>query len=138
MISVKEAKEKIEEKVGLLQPKIVSLHQACGLTLAADVFAKFDIPAFAQSSMDGYAIRFEDKDFPLSVQEEIAAGDSNSYSITEKQAARIFTGAPVPANADTVVMQEKVTIKDGTVLINDKQLHKGDYVRSKGAEIHEA
>lgn len=135
MISVREAKEKIEEKVSLLQPKVLPLQEACGLTLAADVFAKFDIPAFAQSSMDGYAIQFEKKDQPLFIQNKIAAGDSNLYSITSNQAARIFTGAPLPANADTVVMQEKVTVEKGNILINDPGLQKGNHVRNIGAEI---
>ncbi len=135
MISVKEAKQKIEEKVGLLQPKVLPLQKIAGLSLAGDVYAKFDIPAFAQSSMDGYAIRFEDKDLSLSIQSKIAAGDVNSYSISSKQAARIFTGAALPANADTVVMQEKVDVEDGNVLIKDEQLKSGDHVRNRGAEI---
>jgi len=135
MISVKEAKEKIEEKVGLLQPKVLPLQKICGLTLAENVYAKFDIPSFAQSSMDGYAIKFEDKDVPLSAQNKIAAGDSDSHSLSSNHAARIFTGAPLPANADTVVMQEKVVVEDGKILIKDDNLKQGDYVRNKGAEI---
>ncbi len=75
------------------------------------------------------------RDLPLFVREKIAAGDSKSYSLSAKQAARIFTGAPLPTNADTVVMQEKVVLKDGTVLIKDDNLQKGDYVRNQGAEI---
>lgn len=135
MISVKEAKEIIEKKVVLLQTTIMPLRNTCGLTLAENAYSKFDIPSFAQSSMDGYAIRFEDRHFPLSIQSEIAAGDLNSYSITAKHAARIFTGAPLPANADTVVMQEKVDAQNGTVFIKDKSLQQGDYVRNRGAEI---
>jgi molybdopterin molybdotransferase len=135
MISVKEAKQKIEEKVGLLQPKVLPLKQMAGLTLAEDVYAKFDIPAFAQSSMDGYAIQFQEKDFLLRIQNKIAAGDGNSYIINSKHASRIFTGAALPANADTVVMQEKVIIEDGAILIKDTNLKKGDYVRNIGAEI---
>jgi molybdopterin molybdotransferase len=135
MISVKEAKEKIEEKVALLQPKVMALQAIYGLTLAENVHAKFDIPSFAQSSMDGYAIRFEDKNFPLSIQNKIAAGDSTSYTITKNESARIFTGAPLPANADTVVMQEKVVVEDGKLLIKDDALQKGDYVRNVGTEI---
>jgi molybdopterin molybdotransferase len=135
MISVKEAKQKIEEKVSLLQPKVLPLQKIAGLTLAGDVYAKFDTPSFAQSSMDGYAIQFEEKDFLLSIQSKIAAGDANSYSIGSKHAARIFTGAALPSNADTVVMQEKVVVENGSILIKDTGLQKGDYVRNKGAEI---
>ena len=135
MISVKEAKQKIEEKVGLLQPKVLPLEKVCGLILAENVYAKSDIPAFEQSSMDGYAFLFEEKDFPLLIQNKIAAGDSNLYKINSKQASRIFTGAPLPTGADTVVVQEKVVVKDGNILIKDIDLQKGNSVRPKGSEI---
>ena len=135
MISVKEAKQKIEEKVGLLQPKVLPLEKVCGLILAENVYAKSDIPAFEQSSMDGYAFLFEEKDFPLLIQNKIAAGDSNLYKINSKQASRIFTGAPLPTGADTVVVQEKVVVKDGNILIKDIDLQKGNNVRPKGSEI---
>ncbi|HEY5463660.1 MAG TPA: gephyrin-like molybdotransferase Glp [Hanamia sp.] len=135
MISVKEAKQKIEEKVGLLQPKVLPLEKVSGLVLAENVYAKFDIPAFEQSSMDGYAFLFEEKDFPLLIQNKIAAGDINVYKINSKQASRIFTGAPLPTGADTVVMQEKVVVKDGNILIKDIDLQKGNNVRPKGSEI---
>ncbi|MGN6803006.1 MAG: molybdopterin molybdotransferase MoeA [Ginsengibacter sp.] len=135
MISVKEAKEKIAENVGLLQPKVLPLEQANGLVLAEPVSAKFDIPSFRQSSMDGYAFRFGDKNFPLEIQNKIAAGDSSSYSIFKMEAARIFTGAPLPENADTVVMQEKVNVKDEKVFIDDDSLKEGDFVRPIGSEI---
>ncbi|MDE3182281.1 MAG: molybdopterin molybdotransferase MoeA [Bacteroidota bacterium] len=138
MISVKEAKQKIEEKVGLLQPQVLPLQQMAGLTLSGDVYAKFDIPAFAQSSMDGYAIQFKEKDLPLRIQNKIAAGDGNSYFLSPGHASRIFTGAALPANADTVVMQEKVIIEDGNIVIKAADLKKGDHVREKGAEIKSA
>ena len=124
MISVKEAKQKIEEKVGLLQPQVLPLQQMAGLTLSGDVYAKFDIPAFTQSSMDGYAIQFKEKDLPLKIQNKIAAGDGNSYFLSPGHASRIFTGAALPANADTVVMQEKVIIEDGNIVIKDTELQK--------------
>lgn len=135
MISVKEAKKIIAEKVGSLQPKVLPLEQANGLVLAEPVTAKFDIPSFRQSSMDGYAFRFGDKNFPLEIQNKIAAGDSSFYSISKKEAARIFTGAALPENADTVVMQEKVNVKDEMLFIHDEHLKEGDYVRPIGSEI---
>lgn len=135
MISVKEAKAIIAKNVGLLQPEVLPLQETLGLTLAKNVYAKFDIPSFAQSSMDGYAFLFEEKDFPLTIQNEIAAGDDKLYSISAKHAARIFTGAPLPQGADTVVMQEKARVEDGKLFIEENDLQKGNYVRSKGAEI---
>src|SRR5665213_3683065 len=91
MISVTEAKQKIDEKVRLLQPTILPLQEIAGLILAEDVYSKFDIPSFDQSSMDGYAIRFQEKDFPLEIANSIAAGDGKLYKINSKQTARIFT-----------------------------------------------
>ncbi len=135
MISVKEAKQKIDKKVGLLQPTILPLHEITGLTLAENVYAKFDIPSFDQSSMDGYAIRFQEKDLQLEITNMIAAGDGKSYKIDSKQAARIFTGAPLPQGADTVVMQEKVKIENEKLVIKDTSLQKGNNVRKKGIEI---
>lgn len=135
MISVKEAKKIIDKNVGLLQPEVLPLHEVSELVLAAGVYAKIDIPSFPQSSMDGYAFLFEEKDIPLTIQNKIAAGDDKHYSISSKEAARIFTGAPIPEGADTVVMQEKVNVEDGKIIILDKELQKANNVRSKGAEI---
>ena len=59
MISVSEAKKIISENVTVLIPVSLSLHQTAGLTLAEDIYASMDIPAFPQSSMDGYAFSFE-------------------------------------------------------------------------------
>lgn len=135
MISVKEAKELIDENVALLQPQTLPIQKIRGLVLAEDVYANRDFPAFAQSSMDGYAIRFSEKEVPLFIRDKIAAGDTHIYTLDPKEAMRIFTGAPLPENADTVVMQEKVIIKNGHLVIKDETLLKGDYVRKKGAEI---
>jgi molybdopterin molybdotransferase len=135
MISVKEAKAIIDKNVALLQAKVLPLKEAQGLILAENVYAKMDIPSFEQSSMDGYAFLFEEKDFPLGIQNKIAAGDNHLHMISSKQAARIFTGAPLPQGADTVVMQEKVTVEDGKIFIRDNDLEKGNYLRKKGDEI---
>lgn len=135
MISVTEAKQKIDEKVGLLHPAILPLQEVAGLMLAEDVYSKFDIPSFDQSSMDGYAIRFLEKDFPLEIANSIAAGDGKFYKINSKQTARIFTGAPLPQGADTVVTQEKVTIENKKLIVKDIDLKKGNNVRERGIEI---
>ncbi len=135
MISVTEAKQKINVKVRLLQPAILPLQEISGLMLAENVYAKFDIPSFHQSSMDGYAIRYQEKGLPLEITNTIAAGDGKLYKISSKQTARIFTGAPLPQGADTVVMQEKVIIKNNKLIIKDSGLQKGNNVRKRGIEI---
>lgn len=137
MISVQEAKAIISANLIPLSPIVLSLEQANNHLLAADVFAICDIPAFAQSSMDGYALKFNDRHQPLSITGEMAAGVSETFEIYAGEAARIFTGAPLPAGADTVVMQEKVEVRDGKLFIKDEKLQFGLNVRDQGAEIKE-
>lgn len=135
MISVKEAKTLIMEQVKLLPVERKPLTTAAGATLGADVYARTDIPAFEQSSMDGYAIRFEDRSLSLIIQGEMQAGTDLQFTLQSGHAARIFTGAPLPLGADTVVMQEKVKFENGMLTILDQQLTYGLNVRNKGAEV---
>ncbi|TCD26578.1 molybdopterin molybdenumtransferase MoeA [Pedobacter psychrodurus] len=135
MISVKEAKDLISQHITLLNPISIDLAQASGHVLANDVYAKYDIPAFSQSSMDGYALKFEDHKQELALIGEMAAGTATSITILQGQTSRIFTGAPLPQGADTVVMQEKITRRDGKITLQDPNLKPGLNVRDKGSEI---
>lgn len=134
MISVNQAKLLIHQNVNPLAVHSLPLAMVAGQVLASDVYASLDIPAFEQSSMDGYAIRFEDRNQPLTIHGEMQAGTAEQFTLLPAYAARIFTGAPLPIGADTVVMQEKVSINNGRLLIEDNQLIKGLNVRNKGAE----
>ena len=137
MISVSEAKEIINQQV--FDRKIVNLllYQAVDKILAHDVYALTDIPAFDQSSMDGYAFAFEGwkSGDGLVVVDEIPAGRRETPPIAFAEAVRIFTGAALPEGADTVVMQEAVEVAGKQLHIADSKLVKGSNVRLKGAEI---
>jgi molybdopterin molybdotransferase len=135
MISVAEAKAIVSANVIPLQAILLPIEKAANHVLAATVFAICDIPAFAQSSMDGYALKFEDRHQPLQVIGEMAAGVSETLTIKNGEATRIFTGAPLPAGADTVVMQEKINIVAGKLIIKDENLSFGLNVRNQGAEV---
>ena len=135
MISVSEAKAIIAESITALSPAELPLTEAAHHVLAHDVIATIDIPAFEQSSMDGYAIRFADKDSSLKINGEMTAGTAENLSINAGEAARIFTGAPLPNGADTVVMQEKTVIQNNQLYLQDEGLKQGSNVRNKGAEI---
>ena len=137
MISVTEAKNKIRANAKALAPVTIPLQQAAGRVLAADVFALTDIPAFNQSAMDGYALSFTGLQLhkTLTIQGEVPAGAPELFLLEGNQAMRIFTGAAVPAGADTVVMQEKVQANNGQLHILDEQLNAGNNVRLKGSEI---
>ncbi len=137
MITVEEAKKIIQEQVNPLKPVPVTLTDAAGLILAIDIYAEIDIPAFPQSSMDGYAFSFSgwQTNKSLQIAGEMAAGSGETISYTPEQAVRIFTGAAVPEGTDTVVMQEKVKTENGELYIADDKLKAGGNVRLKGSEI---
>lgn len=135
MISVNEAKQIILQSALAKKSSVIPLSQAFGLVNSEDVIASTDIPNFAQSSMDGYALKFADKDQPISIIGEMAAGASKQLTINKNEATRIFTGAPLPENADTVVMQEKIRFENEKLIIEDENLSEGLNVRPKGAEV---
>lgn len=104
--------------------EVVSLLTAIERILAAPVVSKLDFPHWDNSAMDGYAVRYEDvqhcnEDQPkvLEIVEEIQAGRSPQCTVEPGQAARILTGAVMPAGADTVVMQEQTQREGDRVTI---------------------
>ena len=137
MISVEEAKAIIEKEIIPLSPVKKNLQDAAGKLLAEDIYAALDIPAYPQSSMDGYAFSFNawKEDRKLTVNGEIAAGHDRDIPLKSGDAVRIFTGAAVPSGADTVVMQEKTKIINGILNVEDENLALGANVRPKGSEI---
>src|SRR5664279_5259790 len=98
MITVEEAKKIIQGQVSPLSPVQLILSEATGMVLAMDIFADIDIPAFEQSSMDGYAFSFSGWKLHkrLYIAGEIPAGPGETISFSPEQAVRIFTGAAVP------------------------------------------
>ncbi|WP_207495729.1 gephyrin-like molybdotransferase Glp [Aridibaculum aurantiacum] len=136
MISVQEAKDLIRLHSKQLPAQVLSLKDATGLALAEDIYAPQDFPPFMQSSMDGYAFKFYDwKGEPLAIVGEVQAGSAKEIATSNKQAVRIFTGAPVPAGLDTVVMQEKAVVENRQLHVLDDALVKGSNVRQIGSEI---
>jgi len=137
MITVTEAKEIVNKNVTTLAPVKSMLSQAANKVLAEDVYALVDIPAFPQSSMDGYAFCYDGwrEHKKLKIVGEVAAGDNKEFALEPENAVRIFTGGAVPTGADTVIMQEKVKTVNGELIIEDQNLEAGNSVRPKGAEV---
>src|SRR5579863_1568713 len=112
MMSVEEALEQILAEVAPLSITQVSLPQAAGLVLAEDIIAQEDIPPFANSAMDGFALRSHDSQprngqpARLRVTGAVAAGYVADHAVEDGTAMRIMTGAPVPPGADTVIQVE--------------------------------
>jgi molybdopterin molybdotransferase len=137
MVTVAAAKEMITARAHPLPGQTLPLTEAAGCTLASDVVAPCNIPAYPQSSMDGYALFFDPRRHPLKLVGEMAAGSNRAFHLNSFEALRIFTGAAVPDGADTVVIQEKSMVKNGYLHIEDDKLKTGDNVRPVGSEIKE-
>jgi molybdopterin molybdotransferase len=137
MISVTEAWELISKNTVALKPVRQPLLEAAGKVLAEDVYAAVYIPGFNQSSMDGYAFSFSDLKINknLKISGEMAAGTNALLSVLPGNAVRIFTGAPLPIGADTVVIQEKTRIENDLLIVEDDNLQQGSNVRLKGTDI---
>lgn len=136
MTTVTEAKKLVHEATQVLPAVSLPLLEARGQILAEPVVSAVDMPPFDQSAMDGYAFAMESafSEKPFLVMGEIAAGGLSTVSLAPGEAMRIFTGAPVPPGADTVVMQEK-TRRDGEQLwVDDLPLKKGGNVRPQGSQ----
>ncbi|HET7899513.1 MAG TPA: molybdopterin molybdenumtransferase MoeA, partial [Flavisolibacter sp.] len=127
MISVHEAIQVIKRETSRLAPQTMALRDATGLVLVADVMAPIDLPVYNQSAMDGYAFRFDDwqQSNTLTITSEVAAGDHPGIQTKPFEAVRIFTGAAVPPDLDTVVMQEKTRADGNRLQVLDEQLRKG-------------
>lgn len=114
----------------------VSTFDAAGRVLAQSQFSTINVPPLDNSSMDGYAVRCADVSAVgtvLPVSQRIPAG-SVGQPLQSGTAARIFTGAPVPAGADAIVMQEYVSFADGKATFNELP-KAGEWIRKAGEDI---
>ena len=116
----------------------VPLEQALGRVLAEDILSPLELPAWNNSAMDGYALRAADLPAAggyLPVTGRVAAGEAALEPLPAGQVVRIFTGAPLPAGADTVVPQERCRIEGEGVWLPPVQ--QGEHVRLRGEELRQ-
>jgi molybdopterin molybdotransferase len=109
------------------------LAEALGRTLAAPVVALRAQPPFAASAMDGYAVRSADTPGMLTLIGEVGAGRMLSRALREGECARIFTGAPVPAGADAILIQENA-VRTGE-FITAPRVEPAKHVRAAGVDF---
>jgi molybdenum cofactor synthesis domain-containing protein len=132
-----EAQHHVIGAVGRLPAVEVPLAESAGLVLAAEVHAPHDIPPFANSAMDGYAVLAADLiELPalLEVLEDVAAGSVPTRAVGRGQAIKIMTGAPMPAGADTVVQVEHTDGGSNRVAIS-VATEAGTAVRPAGSDL---
>lgn len=139
LVPLESARDYVLSRVSVLDAARRALTDAVGTVAAADVVSDEAVPPFANSAMDGFAVRSADvADVPvtLRVVATIAAGDDPSpISLGTGDAARIMTGAAVPAGADAVVMIEETDGGVGDAVEIRRQVAPGDFVRGPGEDI---
>ena len=140
-LSVAEALERVLADVAAIPAETVPIGQAMGRILAEPIVARLTQPPFNASAMDGYAVQSADLSvlpMRLSVVGQSAAGHPFPGRLEAGQAVRIFTGAPVPEGADTVVIQENTDAADGAVIIREGKTDLGLNIRPRGGDFSES
>jgi molybdopterin molybdotransferase len=136
MLTVEEALDAILARVSTLGTERVDVVGAWGRVLAEPVVSRREIPPWPNSSMDGYAVRAEDtgQGAALALVGRVEAGGLPSRAIGRGDAMRIFTGAPLPEGADTVVPQEDVDARDDRIALRGA-FERAAYVRERGEDV---
>jgi len=138
-LSVAEARARIVEIAArqAMSAESIALENALGRVLTHDVRAPFDVPGFANSAMDGYALRFADLqpecETSLRLGGVVLAGGAGAPQVVPGHCVRITTGAPLPPGADTVVMKEN-TRAEGEVIHIAPGTLRGAHVRPAGED----
>ena len=137
MKPLEEARAEVLSAVPLLGRERVSIRESLGRILAGDVISPEDVPPFANSAMDGFAVRGADVTAAGSVLEvigDLPAGSRSDLVVGPGEAIRIMTGAPMPAGADTVVRVEE-TLSEGSKVTVNNAVGVGTAVRPAGGDV---
>ncbi|MDG2243980.1 MAG: molybdopterin molybdotransferase MoeA [Rhodospirillaceae bacterium] len=138
MISVEQAQCLVRDTITPVGTESISLSGSFGRVLAESPTARIAHPTHTVSAMDGYAVRANNipsTPGKLTVIGESAAGHPFEGSIKDGQAVRIFTGAHIPQDSDTVVIQEDVESDGNTIIINS--IEPGRHIRPKAQDFSE-
>ena len=111
----------------------IPLAMARGRILARDLASPRALPVFDHSAMDGYAVALAPNALDYRLVGRVVAGQASNARLSPGEAVRIFTGAPLPAGADAVAMQENVTAGNGAITLT-QPLRVGDNVRRAGED----
>lgn len=134
LMPVDEALARVLSAGKVLGAQLAKLDDVIGRVLAKDLKAKRDQPPFQSSAMDGYAVRHEDLSDPLTLVGVSAAGHGFKRVVKKGQAVRILTGAPLPKGADTIVIQENVSV-NGKELVVHEAPALGRNIRVRGLDF---
>jgi molybdopterin molybdotransferase len=142
VISVEEARERILSRIGVLGSERVELAGALHRVLAEQIVVPRDIPPWPNSSMDGYALRCVDTAAAapgtparLTLAGRVTAGSVAERPLRAGETFRIFTGAPLPDGADSVIPQEEVREEGGETILIPRPVRAGEFVRPLGEDM---
>ena len=128
----------LKNPVPVTETEIVSTQDALGRVLAEDLLSKVDVPPLDNTSMDGYAVATQDiktSGVILKVDQRIPAG-SVGHALKPNTIARIFTGAPIPAGSDAVVMQEDCVVQERKDFVQVNAVPSpGQWIRRRGEDL---
>ncbi len=134
LISIREAQSRVRDAARQLDIEPVSIAEALDRTLAEDITAAGNVPPFACSAMDGYALLAGPADRRLRIVAESRAGAPIDHHVTDGEAVRISTGAAVPPGATAVIRQED-TVLDGDTVTLTTEVPPGHNIRSAGEDM---
>ncbi|MFK0340131.1 gephyrin-like molybdotransferase Glp [Agrobacterium deltaense] len=141
LLPVDEAMRRLlEAAVPVTESETLPLTECDGRVLSADLTARLTQPPFDASAMDGYALRSADAaaiGSVLTVIGQAAAGHAFTGTVGEGQAVRIFTGAPVPQGADTILIQEDAEVLEGGKIRTAFDVTDGRHIRPRGQDFTE-
>ncbi|MCW0482308.1 molybdopterin molybdotransferase MoeA [Gaoshiqia sediminis] len=135
MISVNEARKILAENLTRGGSVEIQVSEAAGYVVYRDIVSPADVPAFDNSAMDGYALAWGKNRESWTVVVEIPAGSAKNFRLSEGEAARIFTGSPMPEGADTVIPQEQIERTGNIIQYTLPGFGTGANVRYKGTQI---
>jgi len=136
-VAVQEAKE-ILKVLSLSGGKVqLPLQKALGYWTAGPIYAPMQVPSFDNSGMDGYAFAWEDGGDSRQLAQVVQAGTFPDFTLQAGTAVRIFTGAPVPKGADTIVQQEWVRVEGDRLFFDLEKLTQGMNLRRAGSQCEQ-
>jgi molybdopterin molybdotransferase len=144
LVPLEEARERVLSRIEPLPPLELPLTDAYGCVAAADIVSRIDLPEFASSAMDGFAVRASDvvgatpaNPTELKVVGRAVIGQRPEATVGMGEAVAIATGAPIPAGADAIVAKENTDARDDDLVRVFEAVAEGRHVRPRGEDVHE-
>ena len=134
-ICIKEALRRITSNITKVSYEIVPIENTQSRISAEDIYAKYSLPPFNNSAMDGYAVRLADNSKKVKVIDAIFAGSSKQTQFQDGECVKIMTGARVPSSCEAVIPHELVTVNDDEHITLPENIKNNQHIRFIGEDI---